>query len=196
VASFSTAEVILSIEDIHLSTRLDDALRRRAGVVAVNGGFFDERGEPVGLAISEGEVRSRFAPGLSGGVLWIRDGHAHLSATEDYAETNVDFAAQCRPRLVVASHSNIRSDDGRRAARTAICLRDGGRQIEFVMAPADTKGGPTLFELAAELVVAGCEAALNLDGGPSTGWADTMGPAPFFQPPAAPVRHAIVARRR
>jgi uncharacterized protein YigE (DUF2233 family) len=185
--------VTLTVEDLHLSTHFDEVLRRRSAAVVVNGGFFDDRGEPVGLAVSGGVTLSRFAPGLSGGVLWIRDRVAHLTATEEYAETSVDFAVQCRPRLVVDGRSNLRGDDGRRAARTAICLRDTGKEIRLVaVLPGAEDPRPTLYELAAELVAAGCENALNLDGGPSTGWADAQGADDYVRPPVGPVRHAIV----
>jgi uncharacterized protein YigE (DUF2233 family) len=194
-ASFRLADVELSIEDLHLSTALDEVLRRHSAALVVNGGFFDERGEPLGLAVTGGATLSRFSPFMSGGVLWVRGEAAHLTATEEYREAAVDFAVQCRPRLVVGFRGNIRSDDGRRAARTAICLREGGQRLDFVMALADgDDGGPTLYELAAELVATGCEEALNLDGGPSTGWAQSAGP--FFRAPVAPVRHAVVVRKR
>ena len=120
----------------------------------------------------------------------------HLSPTEEYGERSVDFAVQCRPRLVVGSRVNIRSDDGRRAARTALCLRDAGRTIELASARDNGDGGPTLFQLAAELLAEGCEEALNLDGGPSTAWASVNDHGTVFIPPVAPVRHAIVVRRR
>ena len=113
---------------------------------------------------------------MSGGVLWIKDGVAHLTATEEYRPDPVDFAVQCKPRLVVGSRVNIRSDDGRRAPRTALCLRKAGASIEADVALGDgDDGGPTLMELATELADASCEEALNLDGGPSTGWASRWG---------------------
>jgi uncharacterized protein YigE (DUF2233 family) len=192
-ASFPVSSVELSIEDVHMSTRLDDVLRDRSVDLAVNGGFFDERGEPIGLAVSEGKPLGRFAPGMSGGVFWIRGEDAHITATEEYRQPDVDFAVQCRPRLVVSSRVNIRSDDGKRASRTAICLRDGGKTIELALARgAHGDAGPTLLELAEELLATGCEDALNLDGGPSTGWAARS----FVSLPAAPVRHALVVRPR
>jgi uncharacterized protein YigE (DUF2233 family) len=198
-ASFPLRDVTLRIADLHMSKRLDDVLTKSAAAVVVNGGFFGEDGEPVGLAVSEGRPLGRFSPQMSGGVLWVRDDVGHLSATEDYRETAVDFAVQCRPRLVVASRVNIRSDDGRRAARTALCLRDGGRTIELATARGDHgDAGPTLFELAGELLAEGCEDALNLDGGPSTAWAAAAGAdgGVVFSPPVAPVRHAVVVRRK
>jgi uncharacterized protein YigE (DUF2233 family) len=200
-AIFALSEVTLAIEDLHMSTRLDGVLAQTSAVAAVNGAFFDAEGNPVGLAISRGRLLSRFSPLMSGGVLWVRDwahdGTAHLTATEEYREQPVDFAIQCRPRLVVGGRVNIRSDDGRHAARTALCLRDAGHAIELVIAQSEHgDGGPTLFQFAGELLAEGCEDALNLDGGPSTAWASGSDAGSIFRPPAAPVRHAVVVRRR
>jgi hypothetical protein len=90
---------------------------------------------------------------------------------------------------------NIRSDDGRRAPRTAICLRSSGRSIELDTASGDGDDpGPTLRELASELADLGCEEALNLDGGPSTGRAAREDGGISFDPPMAAVRHAVVVR--
>jgi uncharacterized protein YigE (DUF2233 family) len=196
-AVFTLSEITLTIEDIRMSSRLDDVQRRASADLVVNGGFFDPDGAPVGLAISNGAQLSAFRPKLSGGVLWIRDGVAHLTATEDYREESVDFALQCRPRLVVGSHVNIRSDDGRRAERTAVCLRESGKTIEFVAATGERGvADPTLRELAEELAAGGCEEALNFDGGPSTGWAAPSDGGVTFVSPIAPVRHAVVVTRR
>jgi hypothetical protein len=194
-ASFPVSSIGLTIEDVHMSRAFDDVLRRTGAALVVNGGFFDPRGEPLGLAVSGGKALSAFAAGMSGGVLWLRDGVAHLTATEDYEAGAVDFAIQCRPRLVVASRPNVRSDDGRRALRTALCLRDGGRTLEAVLAGANGDAGPTLFELARELVDDGCEEALNLDGGPSTGWASVTDAGLIVEPPFGAVRHVVVLRQ-
>jgi hypothetical protein len=194
-ATFDLSRTRLAIEDVHMSTRFDDVLARTGATLVVNGGFFDPRGHPIGLAVSDGKVLSDFSPGMSGGVLWIRDGVAHLTATEDYRTGAVDFAVQCRPRLVVGSRVNIRSDDGRRAPRTAICIRSSGQSLELDMAGDDgDDAGPTLRELASELADSGCEEALNLDGGPSTGWAAREEGGLSFDPPRGPVRHAVVVR--
>jgi uncharacterized protein YigE (DUF2233 family) len=187
----------LTIEDVHMSTKFDEVLRRDSAELVVNGGFFDPAGEPLGLVVSEGRAGSAFSRGMSGGVLWARDDVAHLSATEDYDAGAVDFAIQCRPRLVAASHANVVRSDGHRAARTAICLRGAGQTIEFVRAASvDDDGGPTLFELAEELANDGCEEALNLDGGPSAGWASRSDGGVDVVPPLGPVRHVVVVRRR
>jgi len=194
---FDLAAVELGIVDLHMSRALDQVLTTRHAELVVNGGFFDERGEPVGLVVSAGIRLSPLKPNLSGGVMVVDRERAMLFATEDYVDHNPRFAVQCRPRLVVRSKNNIRSDDGLRAARTALCLRAGGTTLEFVVAEeGPERPGPTLYELAAELAADGCEAALNLDGGPSTGWASNDGPQVVFIAPRAPVRHALVVTRK
>ncbi len=191
---FAVGSVRLRAVDLHRTQPLSEGLARDApnAFVAINGGFFDSRGEPLGLLVSNGKTLSALDRELSGGVLWIRDGVAHLDAAEDYEEADVEFAIQCSPRLVVDGVVNIQSDDGRRAARTAICLRDKGRELELVSRPAGPNEGPTLFELARELEEQGCEHALNLDGGPSAGWAEPPGPGAIIREPRAAIRHAIV----
>jgi len=56
--------------------------------------------------------------------------------------------------------------------------------------------GPSLFALAGYLARAGCESALNLDGGPSTGVAWREDGGVRLLPPRAPVRHAVVIREK
>ncbi|MEM1418286.1 MAG: phosphodiester glycosidase family protein, partial [Myxococcota bacterium] len=63
---------------------------------------------------------------------------------------------------------------------------------EVVVRPAAPGGGPTLLELARELAAAGCEQALNLDGGPSTG----LVTATRTDLPRGPVRHVVVIAPR
>lgn len=194
---FAIDQIDLGIADLHMSRGLDEVLKAQHAVLVVNGGFFDVHGEPVGLVVTNGKPLSALKPSLSGGVLTVDRGTAELFASEEYTPHQVPFAIQCRPRLVVKSRSNIRSDTGERAARTAICIRDGGRELELVVATESPDApGPTLFELANELAAEGCEQALNLDGGPSTGWASESDAGVVFVPPRAAVRHALFIRMK
>lgn len=195
-AAFELREVTLTIEDVDMKRDFAEVLTRTGAALVVNGGFFGQHTEPLGLVISGGKKVSVFSPSMSGGVLFVTGDVGRLSATEDYKSGPADFAIQCRPRLVVGSHANIRSDDGKRAARTALCLRKAGQTLEFILASEEKNGGPTLFELATELAGDGCEEALNLDGGPSTGWASRGDGGLYVAPPQAGVRHVIVVRRR
>lgn len=163
-------------------------------LAAFNGGFFDADGEAEGYAVTEGRLVAEYDASLGGGVLVVVDGLARLEDGEVFrvpAELP-EFAVQAKPRLVVGGVVNIRSETGRRAARTALCIRDQGRSVEVVIRPAPEGEGPTLLELANELVRSGCEEALNLDGGPSTG----VLTASRSDLPRGPIRHTIVVSPR
>jgi len=190
------ARARLEIVDTAMNRGIDAVLRERGATLVVNGGFFGMQGEPEGLAVSGRRVLSPLLARIGGGVMTVHDGLARLFAAETPPASNdLDFAVQCRPRLVVDGAVNIRSDDGRHADRTALCARDGGGVLEVVVARSehdDGHGGPTLFTFARLLAARGCAQALNLDGGPSTGaaWRDPRGVRVLR--PRGPVRHAVV----
>lgn len=198
--SFDVAKYELAIEDVEMTTALDSVLARTNADLVVNGGFFDPDGKPVGLAVSNGVVLSKLAKSLSGGVLTFDDARVTLAPTEDFVlPDHALFAVQCRPRLVVDRSANVKSDDGKRAERTALCTRDAGRTLDVVIVRGSDDGesaGPSLFALARHLADAGCESALNLDGGPSTGVAWRDGDGVRLLPPRKAVRHAVVVKPR
>ena len=121
-ALYESEWVSLAIADVDMKSDLapivaaDPAIR-----FAVNGGFFGQKTEPVGL-VEVGKKRlSGFSRPMSGGVLSIDDGKGTLTSTESYnSDEHHAFAIQCKPRLVVGGAVNIRGDDGKRAERTAI----------------------------------------------------------------------------
>jgi uncharacterized protein YigE (DUF2233 family) len=198
--SFPLATHELGVEDVHMTQALDAVLERTGAELVVNGGFFGKDGAPVGLAVSEGVELAAFSRTLSGGVLTSDGERARLVATEAYTGGGAPrFAVQCRPRLVVGGAPNVRSDDGKRAERTALCVKDDGRTLDvFVVRAPDAKdeAGPSLYALGRWLAARGCEEALNLDGGPSTGAAWRDGGSVHLDRPRGPVRHAIVVKRR
>jgi uncharacterized protein YigE (DUF2233 family) len=200
VWSFALDRYELKIEDAGMTTALDTVLAKAGAELVVNGGFFDPDGKPVGLAVSDGIVLSRIAKALSGGVLTSDGTSVTLFPAEDFAlPPGNRFAIQCRPRLVVDRAANVKSDDGKRAERTALCVRDAGRTVNVVIVKGSDDGesiGPSLFALARHLADAGCESALNLDGGPSTGIAWREGDRVNLLPPQRPVRHVVAFRAR
>jgi predicted metal-dependent hydrolase len=197
--SFVVAKTDVWIEDTKMGTNLGEVLGRTGATLAINGGFFDTDERPLGLAVSQKKVLSAFSRTMSGGVLTVDETGATLAATETFqadAHADARFAVQCRPRLVVDGKVNIKRDDGKRSARTALCVKDGGTTLVAVLVrdASDPSFGPSLFALASYLAADGCEAALNLDGGPSTGvaWRDAQGV--HAEKPTAGIRHAIVFR--
>jgi uncharacterized protein YigE (DUF2233 family) len=169
----STTEI--GVTDLEFERNLTDALEASGAVLAINGGYWDTERRPEGLTRVRGRGLAPFSDNLGGGVLVIDDGVGRLyDAEADDLEipADVDFAQQCMPRIVVDGELNIRRNDGRRADRTALCLRDEGRTLDVYVARGgqiDGHGGPTLWTFGEVLVEEGCESALNLDGGSSTG---------------------------
>jgi exopolysaccharide biosynthesis protein len=199
--SFALARYEMTVEDTGMTTALDGVLERTHAELVVNGGFFDPDGKAVGLAMSNGAVLSKLVKSLSGGVLVSDGSRASLFATEGFslADAGVSFALQCRPRLVVDGEANVKSDDGKRAERTALCVRDEGRTVSAYVVRGSEDGesaGPSLFALAQHLTKDGCSAALNLDGGPSTGAAYREGERAVLLAPRSPVRHVVAFRER
>ena len=197
--SFALDRYEMRVLDAGMSTALDAVLARSDAELVVNGGFFDPQGKPVGLVVSEGAVMSKLAPSLSGGVVTWDGERAKLWESESFAMPDgARFAVQCRPRLVVDGAPNVKSDDGHRSERTALCLREGGKAIDVVIVKGTSleSPGPSLFALGKYLAQRGCEGALNLDGGPSTGVAWRENGEVRMLAPARPVRHAVSFRRR
>lgn len=189
----------VTIEDVGMRPEIGGVLERTGADLVVNGGFFDEQGKPLGLTMSNGIQLSGLTKKLSGGVLVVdARAQAKLFASESYAPLEgARFAVQCRPRLVVGGQPNVKSDDGKRSERTALCLRDGGKTLEIdVVRGGD--GGPSLYALGRWLAARGCEEALNLDGGPSTAaaWIDEGDGQKKVIAPRGPIRHAIVFKKR
>jgi len=198
--SFPLERFALTIEDVGMAKApLAGLLERTEGELVVNGGFFDPNGKALGLAISDGAVLSRASKAMSGGVLTSDGQRAQLWEAETFAlPEGTRFGVQCKPRLVVDGALNIRRDDGHRSERTALCIRDGGRTIDVVVVrdEAADMAGPSLFALGRHLVKLGCESALNLDGGPSTGVAWREEERVTALEPRGPIRHAIVFKKR
>lgn len=167
-----------------------DWRRREAAVMAVNGGFFDENGNSLGLRISGGQ---RVAPvrGTRWGIFYVRGGQAHILAPADFgSHTDIRDAVQCGPRLVVKGQ--ITKLKAQWARRTGIGIQRDGRVI---VAVAD---GEISFQDWATLWAAptglNCPNALNLDGGSSTQMALKTRTATLEIPGGRTVPDAVVIR--
>jgi uncharacterized protein YigE (DUF2233 family) len=178
---------------------LGSALRRTRAALIVNGGFFDSRGRPIGLAVSGGELQSEHSSQIRGGVLVVGGaGRASLHASDGFVlPAGTRFALQSQPRLVVGSRVVPIRGPVRPADRTALCIRAAGRVIDVYVARSRhprARGGPTLAAFARALQRAGCEDALNLDGGRSTGAAWRENRRSLVLAARAPIHQLIVVR--
>jgi uncharacterized protein YigE (DUF2233 family) len=170
---------------------------------AINGGFFEPDFAPSGLVVSRGVVLSRARPRGGSGILVIEGGIARLVSAEGADVSHATFAIQSGPRLIEPGGVlGINADAPARARRSAVCIRDEGRMLDFIVAErVDGPDGPGLHALARWLVAGipfgepGCDAALNLDGGPSTALDLRDDPQRFVRP-HGPVVHALTVRER
>jgi uncharacterized protein YigE (DUF2233 family) len=143
-----------------------ELLAESGALVAVNGGFFDERGAPLGLVVSGGVVRNPLRR-VDWGVFSVRAGTASIVHTREYeASPGVEAAVQVGPRLVVNGRPTPLKPQTSR--RSAVCVHRDGR-VTLLVTGAVEAGDLARF-LAAPAAGGGlaCADALNLDGGPST----------------------------
>jgi hypothetical protein len=162
------ASTRIAFVDLHYRTPLVEALGEHT--LVINGGYWAYAGERrviQGLLVVNGKRLAPFVPRAGGGVLSIRGGRAELIGADQWqADSAAELLLQCKPRLVSQGKLIPKLDAHRRAARTALCLRDGGNTLDAYL--TDEHLRPSLAELGAFLLAEGCTDALNLDGGPST----------------------------
>ena len=155
---------------------LNDLIPKGA-MAAINGGYFDDKFKPTGWLVDDAREYAKRVESKKGGVLYVKNKEAFLSrmATSD---REPEFALQNGPFLIEPDGNiGIRSDDGKRAARTIACV-DGKHEhgirrgkLRWILIFSSPNGAPTLMESAKFLKEKlSCSSALNLDGGPSTGY--------------------------
>ncbi len=151
-----------------------------------NANFFDENNTAQGLLVTDGEYFGQSYEGFGGMLGVAPDGAVRIRSLADepfQPDEALSQAVQGFPMLLRPGAAPYSSDDTARARRTVAGQDAEGRLLVFV-APA---GLFTLTELAAWLWGGdfGLVAALNLDGGGSTGYragpndqADSLTPVP------------------
>ena len=134
--------------------------------LVVNGGFFDENAEPLGLVVGDGKQTSPLRK-VDQGVFLISMGKPVIQHSRDPLPAVIDAGLQSGPRLVVDGRAlRLKPQVSR---RTCVCLPGDGT-VMVVVVPMPV----SLSDLARNLARSaadgglGCWSALNLDGGPST----------------------------
>jgi uncharacterized protein YigE (DUF2233 family) len=140
-------------------------------LAVINGGFFDAHGQTVALLVRDGQAIGTSYLGRGGMFAVTPDGSVALRALSDrpydpgepLAEALQGWPLLVRPGGVAA----YSYEDGQRARRSAVALDRAGRVL-FIASSGSTF---TLAEFSAWLSSAELEldAAVNLDGGSSTG---------------------------
>lgn len=171
--------------------RAPDWAKKRDAVAAINGGYFDDKSQPIGLRISQGKRTSKFYPRANWGVFYIRDGKAAITHTRDYTGSpHTREALQCGPRLVVNGKvTDLKAQWARRSgigvnARGAVVLAVSDSAISF----------DDWAAIWASKSGLNCRDALNLDGGPSTQMSVISRQHPVAVRGGWPVPDAILVR--
>ena len=144
-------------------------------VLVINGGYFDVGLDgtltPTGLLIVDGhEISPLRACRACSGVLEVEAGRGSIVWANGYRpNVTVESAVQTGPLLVEpGGKMGINTPGGPLAQRSAFCISGDDMTVVAVTSRI------TLYELASLLRSPApgglaCEAAINLDGGPSTG---------------------------
>lgn len=138
--------------------------------IIVNGGFFDEAEQALGLLVSDGQPFGSSFVGV-GGMFQVSESGVRVRSlvTEPYQGEALTQAVQAFPMLIESGGVLARQGEGfdRRARRTAIGQDRQGRII-VVIVPLDSISlaelQQTLFTRELDLAI-----AFALDGGRSTG---------------------------
>lgn len=182
-------------------------------LVVTNAGYFTAERRPTGLLVSGGRALSPFVReggGAGSGVLVLEQGAVQLLERERVGQRSFAGAAlaiQAGPRVIEpGGEPGIRRDDGIRANRTVIGADYQGRlalAAAYAAPDGGTRTGPTLFELQHLLGAEGLGEvaehlafafALNLDGGPSTGF-HLRAPERTVELPEAVRVHSVLVLR-
>ncbi len=139
-------------------------------VAAINGGFFDQRGEPVALLISDQQVIGTSYVDQGGMFAIDAQGMPHLwsLAEQPYDGKPFEQAIQGWPLLVKTwGEAAYTKADDQRARRSAIALDQDGRVL-LIVAPGASFSLAEWSQFLATVDLA-IEIAVNLDGGSSSG---------------------------
>ena len=143
----------------------------RSARLVFNAGFFDENNVALGLLVSDGQFFGQSYVDFGGMFSVAADVPSVRSLIDVPYQPGeaLTQAVQSFPMLLRPNGTVYAKEDGARARRTAMAVDGAGRVLVFI-AP---RGAFTLAGLAAWLRDAdlGLTAALNLDGGGSTGYA-------------------------
>ena len=149
---------------------------------AMNGGMFDEAGDPIGYYVENGERRHTLNRNqgagnfhlLPNGVFYGGDGEWHVRTTDDFANNvthRPEFATQSGPMLVIDGklHPDFDDDGESKKTRNAVGVDRAGR-AHFVISEAPVSFGKLARYFRDRLETPN---ALFLDGSVSQLWDPT-----------------------
>jgi uncharacterized protein YigE (DUF2233 family) len=157
--------------DVANAGRLSEWFSALKPLVVINGGYFDEQGRATALVVFDGIRRGESYNGFGGMVVINEQGRFELRSLrqQPYDENeSLQQAMQSAPMLIQPGGEVSDLDPDRDRSRRTVIARDRQGRILFLVSDIPTF---TLPELAQALKTSDLDidAALNLDGGRSTG---------------------------
>lgn len=152
---------IASVEDLTIANK---------GVVGINGGFFSQELKPLGLRITNHQLRNPLKSTSWWGVFYVIEDKPHIVSQSQFeANKKIKFAVQSGPRLIVNSKIPRSLKPGV-DSRTAIGISGDNKVILVVTENLSLTTTQLAKIMNAKEMEGGleCRDALNLDGGNST----------------------------
>jgi len=150
---------------------MSDWMRKEQATAIINGGYFDQQNSATSLVIANGQLFGTSYEGF-GGMLSVDDqGHIQLRylAQQPYdPDEGLQQATQSAPMLILPGGKRARFNANAASSRRSVVAMDKQGRLLFIASPGMVF---SLDELADQLVNSdlSINAALNLDGGTSTG---------------------------
>ncbi|MEO8205222.1 MAG: phosphodiester glycosidase family protein [Chthoniobacterales bacterium] len=183
------------VDNASKQTSLLSAMEGTGASAGINGGYFHEDFNPVGLLVADGQRIHDFQTAkLLSGVFWVQgNGKAEILNSQAFAshERKPLQAIQCGPNLVREGKVSVGLNATRPARRSIIATDGHGKWILLTLSTG------TLADAGEILAVLGLfdgitvEAALNFDGGSSTALWVKRTPKAFYLPGYANVRNYL-----
>lgn len=151
--------------------RVSEWLVSTQAQLVINGNYFDPQHRALGLIVADGARTGVVYEGF-GGMLAVGENTVKVrwNVSEPYAEgERLTYALQNFPMLVLpGGEANLRIDDNGRLAPRSVVAQDRSGRMVFVVSPSPmfTLTGLGQWLAASDLDI---DAALNLDGGSSSG---------------------------
>jgi uncharacterized protein YigE (DUF2233 family) len=150
---------------------INEWMQQQRAIAIINGGYFDQQDKATALVVSNGKIFGESYVGF-GGMLSV-DSHGKVSVRSlsqkpfDPNEEQLQQATQSVPMLVLAGKRTQFSANASQTRRSIVAMDRQGRLL-LIASPGQVF---SLDQLADQLVSSdlSIDAALNLDGGASTG---------------------------
>lgn len=171
------------------SAAVKSLAEQRGAVAAINGGYFDENWQPLGLLVHAGKQTSPLRA-ADWGIFYVAHGRPGLRHTRQGLPAGATEALQCGPRLVIAGR--LPSFKPGESSRAAVGITASGQVVLAVTC----RGALSLHDWARAMKALGCRDALNLDGGPSSQLYFHVGKTTLDLPGAYGVPSALLVMAR